>query len=56
MDETVTVSVDVDLGTILWKVGNTLRYSWQSDELRNNKIKWVPFIKLFDKGDKVTLL
>jgi hypothetical protein len=30
-DEIVTVLIDSELGTILWKVGNGLRYSWQSD-------------------------
>lgn len=44
------------LGMILWKVGNSLRYSWQSDELRNNKIDWVPYVHLYDKGDSISLV
>jgi hypothetical protein len=52
----VTIIADLNLGTIHWKVGTELRHSWQSDKLRNNQIKWVPYIKLFDKGDKVLIV
>lgn len=55
-DDIITVVVDMELGTILWKVGNKLCFSWQSDLLRNRKIVWVPFVKMFDKGDQVELV
>ena len=46
--QTVTITLNVNLGIIAWSVGDAPpRYKLKMPLLANNSIKWVPFINLF---------
>lgn len=47
MGETVTMAIDMNLGSIQWKVGNQVRHEVTHVILKDNKSIWVPNIRLF---------
>ena len=51
----MTVTVDTKQGTIQWKVGSEVRFEAEVPILTDNKIAWVPWIYLENKGDSVVV-
>ena len=54
--ETVIVIVDLEKGMIEWHVENRLMASHNTDKLRKNVMKYVPYIEMHDTGDSVRWL
>ena len=49
--DVVTVTVDIDIGSIVWNVNGVNQASYDSKILRDSLIKWVPYVKVFNTGD-----
>ena len=45
--------MSVDGQAITWMVGNEVRQSYTHEMIADSSIKWVPFIKMWDKGDRI---
>ena len=43
----------VDGETITWKVGNQVRQSFSHEMIADASIPWVPFIGMYNKGDRI---
>ena len=43
----------VDGQTITWKVGSEVRQSFSHAMIADASIPWVPFILMYNKGDRV---
>lgn len=47
---------DLNEGTIEWKVDSDVRCKIKCLRLKELSIKWVPYICLWNKGDRVAIL
>ena len=54
--DTVTVSADMETGKVTWKVNGTIKASHKTDKLKRKKIKWVPYIWMWNEGDQIEWL
>ena len=45
--------MSVDGQTITWKVGDEVRQSFTHEMITDSSIKWVPFIQMIDKLDRI---
>ena len=42
--DVITVTVDVESGTIQWAINGILQFKYVSSKLKDNSINWVPYI------------
>lgn len=54
-NEKVTVVVDFNVGSVEWRVNQSLIHKVQNNQLKNKSIKWVPCLYLNNEGDMVSL-
>lgn len=47
---------DLNEGTMEWKVNSDIRCKIKCQRLKDKNIKWVPYICLWDKGDRVIIV
>ena len=53
---TVTLSVDMSSGGIIWSVNGQRRATHQTDKLKKKSINWVPYVLIYSNGDSVEWL
>lgn len=49
----VKMRVNILEGVIEWSIGGISVCKHKSEKIKDNKLEWVPFIRMCDKGDSV---
>ena len=51
--ELVTMTVDLKEGEVTWAIDKNIKYRHSMPNLRDYRIKWVPYLWMQDRGDCV---